>query len=171
MKMYELNLDKVVFWQRTVINDEVKYIKKNIDSKFDTLQFFKIGKPSVLPYSEYMWFRDCFSGRNLSVDIFDGKVVIYPCGIELPEESLKKIKTFNSYTDEILLSEKNMDDYIDISEDFLFNSYFCELINKETGIEVIPEKLLNDKIEEVKECNIRIYKSNNPKLERIKRKK
>ena len=171
MKMYELNLDKAVFWQRTVVDNDVKYIKKNIDSKFDTLQFFKISKPSVLPYSECMWFRDCFSGRTLCVNIFDGKLVVYPCGIELSEDSLKKIKSFNSYTDEILLNDNNLDDYINVSEDFLFNSYFCELINKETGIEEIPERILNNKIDEARERNRKIYGSNDKGLKKVKQKK
>lgn len=170
IKIYELGLDKAVFWQRAVVDDEVKYIKKNVDSKFDTLQFFRIGNPSWLPCSDGMWFRECFSGRLLSIDESNDKIIIYPCGFDLPKESLKRIKSFNSYTDDIMISDKNMDDYINVSEDFLFNSYFCNLINEETGLNEMPEELLKKKINEINKINENtdFYDRNGKKLNRKK---
>jgi len=153
MKMYELSIENAYFWQRIEVDNEVKYVKKHVDSKFNVLQLFKIKNPKKLSFYSDMWFCDCFSGRVLAIEKIDDKYIVFPSNVELPIESLREIKRFNSYTDEIMFNEANMDSYINASEDFIFNSYFCDLINEETGLEVISESLLNDKINEVREVN------------------
>lgn len=141
LKLYQLNLDHVSYWQKTINSESQSPVFMKSEIASYQLLLDKMGNPRSMPEDEGVYFMDLVSGRVISIKEEPDCIVIYPSGIKLPKESLVPDKKALEKATEILQTREEQ--YIAISEDILFNTYFCNQIAQEEAIEEIPLELVD----------------------------
>ena len=90
--------------------------------------------------------------------------LLTPSNIRVPKEKLTK-----GDRDKVVsvLENKNREEYINISEGIIYDSYFCNIISSKYGLDVIPVNFVYEEIRETK----KIYNDkNNTKCKTLKKK-
>ncbi len=144
LKLYELNLNNIEYWKKTTDKYSAKtvFVKDKIDSF--TLFLDKLGTPKSMPKSNGSYFIDLVSGRVINILEEKDFIIIEPSGIKVEKINLKKgVKTLDKAA-KVLNQSRNQ--YISISEDIEYNTYFCNKIKLDKSIDEIPLELVNQEI-------------------------
>lgn len=148
LDLYELNIDGVIYWKKTIHPEtkEVIFVKHKSDSY--TLFLDKLGNPKDMPQINGSYYLDMVSGRLLNISENDNYVIINPSNIYIPKNKFIKDKGTLEKVCEVLSQDE--ESYISISEDVIFNSYFCDIISQRDDVIEITLKQVRDEILETR---------------------
>ena len=92
LDLYELNIDGVIYWKKTIHPEtkEVIFVKHKSDSY--TLFLDKLGNPKDMPQINGSYYLDMVSGRLLNISENDNYVIINPSNIYIPKNKFIKDK-------------------------------------------------------------------------------
>ena len=145
---YELSMNGAYVWIRHTQNDEIYFTKEMCNT---TILLEKASD------NEYL-FIDFITGRTVYIDPLEDGVLLFPSKILVPNK-------LNKIANDIIL-QKSLDilnndelDYLNVSEDILFNSCFCEIVAKENNLDKIPISLEKEEVEKHKEMHRKRTKS------------
>ncbi len=143
-KLYELNLKDIEYWKKTINMDPSKavFVKTKIASF--TLFLHRLGNPKSMPRTDGSYFIDLVSGRVLRLLEEGDYIIIEPSGIRVEKASLKEGKQILAQATKAL--NQNHDQYVSISEDIEYNTYFCNRIALREAVDEIPLELVNQEI-------------------------
>ena len=154
---YELDVCGVEFWNKT-IDDMGNYIYvKDRVNREHYLYLDKYGK------DKYM---DLVTGRPFTIYEKGDYLVILPSGIRVLKESLRKGNGIISKVANILDNKEDDEEYTNISEGIIYDSYFCNMISFKYGLNVIPSVFVDDEINSAKKEYDEEVKGNSRKLVR-----
>lgn len=145
-RYYKLNVCGLEYYKSTIMNGKKVFIKDKMDT------FYELYLDKV----EGNQYIDIVSGRVLKITYVDNNLVITPCvlGADLNNLYGTKLSLSALYQDgsafkiasEIIGTDIEKE-YTTISEDIIFNNYFCNFVAETDNIDVIPKKeLYNVKI-------------------------
>ena len=154
---YELDVCGVEFWNKTIDDrGNYVYIKDRVNREY-TLCLDKYGK------DKYM---DLVTGRPFTIYEKGDYLVILPSGIRVLKESLRKGNGIISKVANILDNKEDDEEYTNISEGIIYDSYFCNMISFKYGLNVIPDVFVDDEINSAKKKYDEEIKGNSRKLVR-----
>ncbi len=149
LKTYELKLNNIEYWKQITKSGSQVFVKDKIDSF--TLYLDKLGNPKGMPKTNGSYFIDLISGRVISILEDEEYLVIKPSGIKVAKSCLIKNPKAISVAAEIVANDYDEDKYVSISEDIIYNTYFCKKISSRDGIQEIPLNLVNEEIAKARE--------------------
>lgn len=139
-KNYIIDIKEITFWRKTIKNGQKYFVKDTMKDSFD-LYFENIKKNFYL---------ELVTGRSFFVKENEDQYIIYPSGISVPKELFVKTSRQNNLVKVAhIFNNKELEEiYTDISEDFIYNGYFCDVIAKRDNIDEIPAELVYDLIDQ-----------------------
>lgn len=150
--LYELNICGIEYWRKTINPQTKEIVFLKHKSEPYTLFLDKIGRTKDMPQINGNYYLDIVSGRLLSIIENENYIIINPSNISIQKDKLiKDKKTFEKVCD-VFAQENN--EYISISEDVIFNSYFCDLISRRDNKTEISLKQVNEEIIEARKSYI-----------------
>ena len=141
-EFYELKISDADVWVRHSDEDNIYFTKEKISNVTLLLE-------RLYPYESGYLYTDFITGRQVVIESTDSASFIIPSRIFVPNVLSKITK------EEILQKSFNILDndelnYLNISEDILYNSAFCEIISKRDNTQTIPISLVKEEIEKYK---------------------
>lgn len=165
LKTYELKLNNIEYWKQITKSGSQVFVKDKIDSF--ALYLDKLGNPKGMPKTNGNYFIDLISGRVISILEDEEYIVIKPSGIKVAKNCLIKNPKAISVAAEIVANDCEEDKYVSISEDIIYNTYFCEKISSRDGIKEIPLNLVNEEIAKAREARKKGGKKTMPKTKSV----
>ena len=140
-RYYKLNVCGVEYYKSTIMNGKKVFVKDKIDT------FYELYLDKV----EGNKYLDIVSGRVLTITYANNNLVVTPCilgadlntlyGTKLPLNALYQDGSAFKMATEIIGTDME-EEYTTISEDIIFNNYFCNFVAETDNIDVIPKKEL-----------------------------
>ncbi len=142
---YIIDIKGITFWRKIIKNGQEYFVKDTMKDSFN-LYFESINKNF---YLELVTGRSFYVYKNEEQDNY----IIYPSGISVSKELFVKTSIQNSLVKVAhIFNNKELEEiYTDISEDFIYNGYFCDIIAKRDNVGEIPAELVYDLIKQTVE--------------------
>lgn len=152
---YELDVRGITFWRKKISENNTEvFVKDSLNEPF-ILYIYKVKDDN---------YYDLVTGRLFDMEDMGKDFLLTPSNIRVPKEKLTK-----GDRDKVVsvLENKNREEYINISEGIIYDSYFCNIISSKYGLDVIPVNFVYEEIRETK----KIYNDkNNAKCKTLKKK-
>ena len=152
---YELDVRGITFWRKKISENNTEvFVKDSLNEPF-ILYIDKVKDDN---------YYDLVTGRLFDMEDMGKDFLLTPSNIRVPKEKLTK-----GDWDKVVsvLENKNREEYINISEGIIYDSYFCNIISSKYGLDVIPVNFVYEEIRETK----KIYNDkNNTKYKTLKKK-
>ena len=150
LDLYELNIEEIVYWKKTINEETKEEVFRKHKSNSYTLFLDKLGNPKDMPDTSpnESYYIDMITGRIFSILESENYIIIEPSNIRIPKNNFTKQKDTLEKIRKVIETEEIS--YIGISEDIIFNSYFCDNIFLTEGLDEIPSKKIEDKILETR---------------------
>ncbi len=141
-EFYELKISDADVWVRHSDEDNIYFTKEKISNVTLLLE-------RLYPYESGYLYTDFITGRQVVIESSDSASLIIPSRIFVPNvlSKISKEETLQKSFDILDNDELN---YLNISEDILYNSAFCEIISKRDNTQTIPISLVKEEIEKYK---------------------
>ncbi len=142
-KNYIIDVKGITFWKKTIKNGQEYFVKDTMKDSFN-LYFENIKKNFYL---------ELVTGRSFFIYENEYQYIIYPSGTLVPKELFVRTSKQNNLEKVAhIFDNKELEEiYTDISEDFIYNGYFCDAIAKRDNIDEIPAELVYDLINQTVE--------------------
>lgn len=147
---YEVNVQDINFWRKIINEDNTEvFVKSSLNEPF----MIYIDKVKGNEYLDWVTGR-LFDMEDMGKDILIGlsNIRIFKNNINICDDVVCK-------TQYILNDKDREEEYTNISEGILYDSYFCDIISFKYGLDVIPANFVYEEIRRVR----KIYKVNNDK--------
>lgn len=148
LDLYELNIEGAAYWKKTINPETNEEVYIEIESEPYTLYLDKIGSPKGMPKTTGSYYIDMITGRVFGISESENSITIEPSFVSIQKNHLSKKKDILEKIRKVIETEE--DKYIQISEDIIFNSYFCKEISSKENITQIPAKKVEEKIKETR---------------------
>lgn len=152
---YELDVRGITFWRKKISENNTEvFVKDSLNEPF-ILYIDKVKDDN---------YYDLVTGRLFDMEDMGKDFLLTPSNIRVPKEKLTK-----GDRDKVVsvLENKNREEYINISEGIIYDSYFCNIISSKYGLDVIPVNFVYEEIRKTK----KIYNDkNNTKCKTLKKK-
>ena len=147
---YEVNVQGITFWRKIINEDNTEvFVRDSLSEPF----MIYIDK---VKGNEYL---DWVTGRPFDMENMGEDILIVLSNIRISKNNIN-ICDDAAYKAQYILNDKNREEeYTNISEGILYDSYFCKIISFKYGLDVIPANFVYEEIRRVKN----IYKVNNDK--------
>lgn len=147
---YEVNVQGITFWRKKVNEDNTEvFVKDSLSEPF----MIYIDK---VKGNEYL---DWVTGRPFDMENMGEDILIVLSNIRISKNNIN-ICDDAVYKAQYILNDKNREEeYTNISEGILYDSYFCKIISFKYGLDVIPANFVYEEIRRVR----KIYAANNDK--------
>ncbi len=147
---YEINIQGITFWRKKIDEDNTEvFVKSSLNEPF----MLYIDKIKGNEYLDWVTGRP-FDMENMEEDFLFGlsNIRISKNNINICDDAVCKA----AY---ILDDKDREEEYTNISEGILYDSYFCNVISSKYGLDVIPANFVYEEIRRVR----KIYAANNDK--------
>lgn len=156
---YEVNVQDITFWRKIINEDNTEvFVKSSLNEPF----MIYIDK---VKGNEYL---DWVTGRPFDME---KDILIGLSNIRISKNNVNLCGDVVSKAQYILNDKDREEEYTNISEGILYDSYFCDIISFKYGLDVIPANFVYEEIRRVR----KIYKVNNDndniKCKSLKRKR
>ena len=147
---YEVNVQGITFWRKIINEDNTEvFVRDSLSEPF----MIYIDKVKGNEYLDWVTVRP-FDMENMGEDI-----LIVFSNIRISKNNIN-ICDDAVYKAQYILNDKNREEeYTNISEGILYDSYFCNIISSKYGLDVIPANFVYEEIRRVR----KIYAANNDK--------
>lgn len=95
---------------------------------------------------------DVITGRIFSILECEDNIMLFPSGISLNKNSLVEFSRVYESGLPILENKEQLEEYTQISEDVLINTYFCERICDKLGVSEVPAYILEEEIKRFRQA-------------------
>ena len=147
---YEINIQGITFWRKKIDEDNTEvFVKSSLNEPF-MLYIDKIKG------NEYL---DWVTGRPFDMENMGEDFLIGLSNIRISKENVIICDDAVCKAQYILNDKDREEEYTNISEGVLYDSYFCNVISSKYGLDVIPANFVYEEIRRVR----KIYKVNNDK--------
>lgn len=138
---YQLNIQGIYFWVRYFSdNKEQAYTKGSIrDDYYLYMQRIKDDK-----YIDYI------TNRVFNIQEDGDYLIIWPSGVKIPKNRLEICNDIEYVFTKIMDNDNKMAEYFTISEEIIYENYFCDELAYYYGLDVIPASYVDESIEYVK---------------------
>ncbi len=148
--LFKVDISGLEFWQRTQLSESSEFLEvyRKVECTKCALILDKIGNPKSMPKNSGCYYMDLVTGRVVSVDeLDDDNLVIYPSGIVISRNKFMKYNG-NAYSDaaKILDDAERLEEYTKLSEEILYDSYFCEEIANRDNLVEVPATMVEEAI-------------------------
>ncbi len=141
-EFYELKIIDADAWVRHSNEDSIYFTKEKISNATLLLE-------RLYPYESGYLYTDFITGRQVVIESNDSASLIIPSRIFVPNV-LSKISKEEILQKSFDILDNDELNYLNISEDILYNSAFCEIISKRDNTQTIPISLVKEEIEKYK---------------------
>ncbi len=147
---YEVNVQGITFWRKIINEDNTEvFVRDSLSEPF----MIYIDKVKGNEYLDWVTVRP-FDMENMGEDI-----LIVFSNIRISKNNIN-ICDDVVYKAQYILNDKDREEeYTNISEGILYDSYFCNIISSKYGLDVIPANFVYEEIRRVR----KIYAANNDK--------
>lgn len=147
---YEVNVQDITFWRKIINEDNTEvFVKSSLNEPF----MIYIDKVKGNEYLDWVT-RRLFDMEDMGKDILIGL-----SNIRISKNNINICDDVVSKAQYILNDKDREEEYTNISEGILYDSYFCNVISFKYGLDVIPANFVYEEIRRVRN----IYKVNNDK--------
>ena len=155
---YEVNVQDITFWRKIINEDNTEvFIKSSLNEPF-MLYIDKVKG------NEYL---DWVTGRPFDMEDMGKDILIGLSNIRISKNNINICDDVVCKAQYILNDKDREEEYTNISEGILYDSYFCDIIFSKYGLDVIPVNFVYEEIRETK----KIYNDkNNTKCKTLKKK-
>ena len=145
---YVLNAQGIVCWRKTINEDNQEvFIKVMIDEPFE-LYIEKLKDKNTSGNS-----IDVVTGRVFKIIEQEESIMLFPSCIAMNRNSMMEHHDVFTKGLSVLADEESLKKYTELSEDIILNSFFCEKISNELGLDVIPSYLVEREIQSFRQAN------------------
>lgn len=141
-EFYELKISDADVWVRHSDEDSIYFTKEKISNVTLLLE-------SLYPYESGFLYIDFITGRQVVIESTDSASLIFPSRIFV-SNTLSKVSKEEILQKSFDILDNDELNYLNISEDILYNSAFCEIISKRDNTRTIPISLVKEEIEKYK---------------------
>ena len=147
---YEVNVQGITFWRKIINEDNTEvFVRDSLSEPF----MFYIDK---VKGNEYL---DWVTGRPFDMENMGEDILIVFSNIRISKNNIN-ICDDVVYKAQYILNDKDREEeYTNISEGILYDSYFCNIISFKYGLDVISANFVYEEIRRVR----KIYAANNDK--------
>ena len=147
---YEVNVQGINFWRKIINEDNTEvFVKSSLNKPF----MIYIDK---VKGNEYL---DLVTGRLFDMEDMVKDILIGLSNIRISKNNVNLCDDVVCKAQYILNDKDREEEYTNISEGILYDSYFCDIISFKYGLDVIPANFVYEEIRRVR----KIYKVNNDK--------
>ena len=147
---YEVNVQGINFWRKIINEDNTEvFVKSSLNEPF----MIYIDKAKG---NEYL---DWVTGRLFDMEDMGKDILIGLSNIRISKNNINICDDVVCKAQYILNDKDREEEYTNISEGLLYDSYFCDIISFKYGLDVIPANFVYEEIRRVR----KIYKVNNDK--------
>ena len=147
---YEVNVQDVTFWRKKIDEDNAEVFVRDSLSEPFLLYIDKIKG------NEYL---DWVTGRSFDMEDIGEDILIVLSNIRISKNNVNLCDDAVCKAAYILDDKDREEEYTNISEGILYDSYFCNIISSKYGLDVIPANFVYEEIRRVR----KIYAANNDK--------
>lgn len=147
---YEVNVQGITFWRKIINEDNTEvFVKSSLNEPF----MIYIDKVKGNEYLDWVTGRP-FDMEDMGKDFLFGlsNIRISKNNVTICDDAVGKALY-------ILEDNDREEEYTDISEGIIYDSYFCNIISSKYGLDVIPANFVYDEIRRFR----KIYVANNDK--------
>lgn len=147
---YEVNVQGITFWRKIINEDNTEvFVMDSLNEPF-LLYIDKIKG------NEYL---DWVTGRPFDMEDMREDILIVLSNIRISKNNINICDDAVCKAAYILDDKDREEEYTNISEGILYDSYFCNVIASKYGLDVIPANFVYEEIRKVR----KIYAANNDK--------
>ena len=147
---YEVNVQGINFWRKIINEDNTEvFVKSSLNEPF--MIYIDNVKGN-----EYL---DLVTGRLFDMEDMGKDILIGLSNIRIFKNNINICDDVVCKAQYILNDKYREEEYTNISEGILYDSYFCDIISFKYGLDVIPANFVYEEIRRVR----KIYKVNNDK--------
>ena len=147
---YEVNVQDITFWRKIINEDNTEvFIRDSLNESF-MLYIDKVKG------NEYL---DWVTGRPFDMEDMGKDILIGLSNIRISKNNINICDDVVCKAQYILNDKDREEEYTNISEGILYDSYFCDIISFKYSLDVIPANFVYEEIRRVR----KIYAANNDK--------
>ena len=147
---YEVNVQGITFWRKIINEDNTEvFVRDSLSEPF----MIYIDK---VKGNEYL---DWVTGRPFDMENMGEDILIVFSNIRISKNNINICDDVVYKAQYILNDTEREEEYTNISEGILYDSYFCNIISFKYGLDVIPANFVYEEIRRVR----KIYAANNDK--------
>ena len=147
---YEVNVQGITFWRKIINEDNTEvFVKSSLNEPF----MIYIDK---VKGNEYL---DWVTGRPFDMEDMGKDFLFGLSNIRISKNNVNLCGDVVCKAVYILDDKDREEEYTNISESILYDSYFCDIISFKYGLDVIPANFVYEEIRGVR----KIYAANNDK--------
>lgn len=147
---YEVNVQDITFWRKKINVDNTEvFVRECLNDPF-MLYLDKVKGDNYL---------DWVTGRPFIMEDFGKDFLFGLSNIRISKNNINICDDVVCKAQYILNDKEREEEYTNISEGILYDSYFCDIISFKYGLDVIPANFVYEEIRRVR----KIYKVNNDK--------
>lgn len=157
---YAINIEGITFWRKIVDEAGNELFVKDKLQEIYKLYIDKVKDDNYL---------DWVTGRVFEMTDMGANFLVTPSEIKVPKDAVTKCYDVTSIA--ALLLENNEEEYTNISEGFLYDTYFCQKISSKYGLDVIPATFVYEEIRNTRKKYIANNDKDNVKCKTLNRKR
>ena len=147
---YEVNVQGITFWRKKVNEDNTEVFVKDSLSEPFMLYIDKVKGNKYL---------DWVTGRPFDMEDMGKDFILGFSNIRISKNNTNICGDAVCKAAYILDNKDMEEEYTNVSEGILYDSYFCNIISSKYGLDIIPANFVYEEIRRVR----KIYKVNNDK--------
>ena len=159
---YEVNVQGITFWRKIINEDNTEvFVKDSLEEPF-MLYIDKVKG------NEYL---DWVTGRPFDMKDMEEDFLLGLSNIRISKNNINICGDVVSKVQDILNDKDREEEYTNVSEGILYDSYFCNIISSKYGLDVIPANFVYEEIRRVRKIYAANKDKNNIKCKSLKRKR
>ena len=159
---YEVNVHGITFWRKIINEDNTEvFVKSSLNEPF----MIYIDK---VKGNEYL---DWVTGRPFDMEDMGKDFLFGLSNIRISKNNVNLCGDVVCKAAYILDDKDREEEYTNISEGILYDSYFCDIISFKYGLDVIPANFVYDEIRRFRKIYAANNDKNNIKCKSLKRKR
>lgn len=138
---YRLDVKDINFWIRH-LTDKNGYVY--IKGSFSEACYLYMQRIKDDKYIDYI------TNRVFNIQEDGDYLIIWPSGVKVPKNRLEICNDIEDVSTKIMDNDNKMAEYFTISEEIIYENYFCDELAYYYGLDVIPASYVDESIEYVK---------------------
>ena len=138
---YRLDVKVINFWIRH-LTEKNGYVY--IKGSFSEACYLYMQRIKDDKYIDYI------TNRVFNIQEDGDYLIIWPSGVKVPKNRLEICNDIEDVSTKIMDNDNKMAEYFTISEEIIYENYFCDELAYYYGLDVIPASYVDESIEYVK---------------------
>ena len=159
---YEINIQGVTFWRKIINEDNAEvFVRDSLSEPF-------ILYADMMKKGEYL---DWVTGRPFGMVDIGNDFLLGLSSIRISKENVSTCTGVLYKVSSVIDDKDREEEYTNISEGILYDSYFCNIISSKYGLDVIPANFVYEEIRRVRKIYVANNDKDNIKCKSLKRKR